>query len=94
MPASLKPLADRVVIDRIPPQETTAGRGFNAATLQYGDMMSFGVIDPTKVVRPALQDAASVSSLMLTTEAVVVEIPERKPPVPGGAGAEAMNEDF
>jgi chaperonin GroEL len=59
--------------------------GFNAETLEYGDMMKFGVIDPTKVVRCALQNAASVASLLLTTDAMISEIPERKP----AAGAEA-----
>ena len=56
--------------------------GYNAATDAYGDMVADGVIDPAKVTRTALQNAASISSLMLTTEATIVEIPEDKPPVP------------
>ncbi len=59
--------------------------GFNAATNTYGDLVAEGVIDPVKVVRSALQNAASVASLMLTTEAMVAEKPkEEKAPAPGG----------
>ena len=64
--------------------------GFNAQTSEYGDMFKFGVIDPTKVVRTALQDAASVAGLMITTEAMVADKPEdnSKPAMPdmGGMG--------
>jgi chaperonin GroEL len=52
--------------------------GFNAATLQYENLVEAGVIDPTKVVRFALQNAASVAGLMLTTEAMITEKPEKK----------------
>jgi chaperonin GroEL len=52
--------------------------GFNAQTEEYGDMFKFGVIDPAKVVRTALQDAASVASLLITTEAMVADKPEPK----------------
>jgi chaperonin GroEL len=62
--------------------------GFNAETLEYGDMMKFGVIDPTKVVRSALQNAASVASLLLTTDAIISEIPE--PKTASSAGARGM----
>jgi chaperonin GroEL len=58
--------------------------GFNAATEKYEDLVQAGVIDPTKVVRTALENAASISSLLLTTEAVVSELPEKKPPLPAG----------
>src|SRR5213595_2149158 len=62
--------------------------GFNAATDEYVDMVKAGVIDPTKVTRTALQNAASIASLLLTTEAVIAELPEDKkkaaPPMPGG----------
>ena len=59
--------------------------GFNAATAQYEDLVKSGVIDPTKVTRSALQNASSISALMLTTEAMICEIPEKKPaPMPGG----------
>jgi chaperonin GroEL len=62
--------------------------GFNAATGEYQNLVSAGVIDPAKVTRTALQNAASVSALMLTTEAMICEIPEKKPaaPAPGGHG--------
>ena len=59
--------------------------GFNAQTEEYGDMFKFGVIDPAKVVRTALQDAASVGSLLITTEAMVADKPEK-----GGAAAGGM----
>ncbi len=59
--------------------------GFNAATAQYEDLVKSGVIDPTKVTRSALQNASSIAALMLTTEAMVAEIPEKKSaPAPGG----------
>lgn len=65
--------------------------GFDAAKDEYADMIKAGIIDPTKVVRLALQNAASVASLMITTEALVAEKPEKKPPYPpmppgGGMG--------
>ena len=59
--------------------------GFNAVTEDYEDMIKAGIIDPTKVARSALQNAVSVAGLMLTTEAVITEIPEKKDaPMPGG----------
>ncbi len=59
--------------------------GFNAASAEYEDLVKAGVIDPTKVTRSALQNAASISALMLTTEAMICEIPEKKAaPMPGG----------
>ncbi|MDQ2713118.1 MAG: chaperonin GroEL, partial [Acidobacteriota bacterium] len=60
--------------------------GFNAATGQYEDLVKSGVIDPTKVTRSALQHAASISALMLTTEAMIAEIPEKKSAAPAGPG--------
>ena len=64
--------------------------GFNAATGQYEDLVKAGVIDPTKVTRSALQNASSIAALMLTTEAMIAEIPEKKsgPAMPGGHGPE------
>ena len=53
-------------------------QGFNASTEEYEDLLKAGVIDPTKVVRTALQNAASVASLLLTTEAMIAEKPEEK----------------
>ncbi len=63
-----------------------ANYGYNAATDTYEDMVKAGVIDPTKVVRNALQNAASISSLLLTTEAMVADIPEPKTEAPQGGG--------
>jgi chaperonin GroEL len=61
--------------------------GFNAASGEYEDLVAAGVIDPTKVTRTALQNASSIAALMLTTEALVAEIPEKKQaPMPGGGG--------
>ncbi len=60
--------------------------GFNAATLEYGDLVKAGVIDPTKVVRTALQNAASVASLLLTTEAMIAERPKKESAGGGGGG--------
>ncbi|MBE1237527.1 chaperonin GroEL [Phaeovibrio sulfidiphilus] len=57
--------------------------GFNAQTGEYTDLVKAGVIDPTKVVRAALQAAASIAGLLITTEAMIAEIPERKDPMPG-----------
>jgi chaperonin GroEL len=60
--------------------------GYNVATGEYEDLVKAGVVDPTKVTRSALQNAASISGLLLTTEALVTEIPEKEknPPMPGG----------
>jgi chaperonin GroEL len=65
-----------------------AGMGLNAATGDYVDMFKEGIIDPLKVVKAALTNAVSVASLVLTTEAVITDIPEEKktPPMPGGMG--------
>ena len=60
--------------------------GFNAQTEEYGDMFKFGVIDPAKVVRTALEDAASVASLLITTEAMIADKPADKAPAGGGMG--------
>jgi chaperonin GroEL len=67
--------------------------GFNAATEVYEDLVKAGVIDPAKVVRSALQNASSIASLLLTTEALVSEIPEEKkdaPQMPHGGGMGGM----
>jgi chaperonin GroEL len=66
--------------------EKSGNFGFDAQTEQYVDTVSAGIIDPTKVVRIALQDAASVASLLITTEAMIAEKPKREtlPPCPGG----------
>jgi chaperonin GroEL len=64
--------------------------GFNAQTEEYGDMFKFGVIDPAKVVRTALEDAASVASLLITTEAMIADRPEPKSGAGGGGGMGGM----
>ncbi|MFN4191673.1 MAG: chaperonin GroEL [Tabrizicola sp.] len=67
--------------------------GFNAQTEEYGDMFKFGVIDPAKVTRTALEDAASVASLLITTEAMIADRPEPKaaPAMPAGGGMGGMD---
>jgi chaperonin GroEL len=74
-----------IVVQRVK-ESKDAGFGYNAATDTYEDLVKAGVIDPTKVVRSALQNASSIASLLLTTEAMVSEIPEEKKdaPMPGG----------
>ncbi|HYE65553.1 MAG TPA: chaperonin GroEL [Pyrinomonadaceae bacterium] len=68
-------------------EDSKGAKGLNAATGEYEDLVAAGIIDPTKVVRTALQNAASIAGLLLTTDAVVTEAPEPKkaaPPMPGG----------
>ena len=65
--------------------------GYNAANGQFGDMVAFGILDPTKVTRTALQNAASIAGLMITTEAMVSELPKKEEPaMPGGGGMGGM----
>ncbi len=74
-----------VVVNRVKNEKN--GMGFNAMTGKYEDLVKAGVIDPTKVARTALENAASISSLLLTTEALIADKPERKEPaMPGGGG--------
>ena len=77
-----------IVVEKV--KEAKEGIGYNAAEDKYEDMMAAGIVDPAKVTRSALQNAASIAALVLTTEAVVGEIPEKKPAVPpmpaGGMG--------
>ncbi|MBF0844312.1 chaperonin GroEL, partial [Streptococcus danieliae] len=68
-----------IIIDRL--KQAEAGQGFNAASGEWVDMIETGIIDPVKVTRSALQNAASVASLILTTEAVVANKPEPQAPV-------------
>ena len=75
-----------IVIQKIK-ESTEISFGFNAATEEYGDLLAWGIIDPTKVTRTALQNAASVASLMITTEALIADKPEpKKAASPGGHG--------
>jgi chaperonin GroEL len=73
-----------VIVERI--RSESGGFGFNAATAEWGDMIKFGVIDPAKVTRSALQNAASIAALVLTTEASVVEKPEEEEETAGAGG--------
>jgi len=78
-----------VVVDKVRKETTKASFGFNAANEEYVDMIEAGIIDPTKVSRSALQNAASVAGLMLTTEVMITELPDdKKEPagMPGGGG--------
>jgi len=77
-----------VIVDKVRSNKS-ANYGYNAETEEYGDMIQMGVVDPTKVTRSALQNAASIAGLLLTTEALVSELPETEkemPQMPGGGG--------
>ncbi|MFN2544453.1 MAG: chaperonin GroEL [Actinomycetota bacterium] len=74
-----------VIVEKIR-SENTAGYGLNAANGEFGDLVKVGVVDAAKVTRSALQNAASIAALFLTTEAVVAEKPEKQPAMPGGGG--------
>jgi chaperonin GroEL len=75
-----------IVVGKILDKDTYAF-GFDAQTGEYGNLVSKGIIDPTKVVRTALQDAASIAGLLITTEAMVAEVPKKQgPAMPGGPG--------
>ena len=78
---------DQSVVEKVRANESNSF-GYNARTDVYEDLVQAGVIDPTKVTRTALQNAASIAGLMLTTESVVVERPEKDkaPSMPGGGG--------
>ena len=73
-----------VVVDKV--KQGSGNYGFNAATGVYGDMIEMGILDPAKVTRTALQNAASIAGLMITTEAMVAELPKKEEPAMGGAG--------
>ena len=73
-----------IVVEKVRGLETSWG--IDVATGEYVDMFKAGIVDPTKVTRTALQNAASIAGLLITTEAIVVEIPEPEKPMPGGGG--------
>ncbi len=77
-------LEGSVIINKV--KESEAGVGFDALKEEYVDMVSAGILDPTKVTRSALQNATSVASTLLTTESVVANIKEETPAMPAGAG--------
>jgi len=74
-------LEGSVIVEKVK-SETVANRGFDAESMEYVDMLQAGIIDPTKVERVALENAASVASLLLTTEALITDLPEDKPAAP------------
>ena len=65
---------------------TETNYGFDAANDKYGDMIAMGIVDPTKVCRSALENAASVAAMVLTTESLVADLPEKNPPMPAPGG--------
>ena len=71
-----------VIADRA--KNEKKGIGFDAAKMEWKDMLAAGIIDPAKVTRSALQNAASVAGLLLTTECAITDIPEKAPPAPAG----------
>jgi chaperonin GroEL len=79
-----------IVVQRV--RELKTQEGYDAASDTYGDMLDKGIIDPTKVTRSALQNAASIAGLLMTTEALVTELPEKEaaPAMPGGGGMGGM----
>ena len=82
-------LEGSVIIDKIK-RARKVGYGFNAANETYGDMMEMGIVDPTKVSRSALQNAASVAAMVLTTESLFSEEPKEEPAAPAGGGMGGM----
>ncbi|MGB6428841.1 MAG: TCP-1/cpn60 chaperonin family protein, partial [Methyloceanibacter sp.] len=84
-----------VVVGKILDKENYAF-GYNAASGEYGDLVKQGVIDPAKVVRTALQDAASIAGLLITTEAMIAELPKKQsmPAMPGGGMGGMGGMDF
>jgi chaperonin GroEL len=79
-----------VVVNKV--AEGKGNFGYNAQTDQYGDLIEMGVVDPTKVTRYALQNAASVAGLILTTDAMVAELPKDEKPAAGGHGHGGMGD--
>ena len=74
-----------MIVDAV--KKSPVGVGYDAVTGDFGDMASKGIIDPTKVVRSALENAASIASMVLITESLITDIPEKdKMPMPGGMG--------
>ncbi len=73
---------DSLVLQKVEDNKTEADFGFNVLTMEYGSMIKAGIIDPAKVTRSAVQNAASVGMMVLTTEALVTDLPEKTPPMP------------
>lgn len=77
-------LEGSVVVEEV--KKAGKGKGFNALTGEYEDMIKAGIVDPAKVVRSTLQNAASIAAMVLTTETLVADKPEKNPPMPAGGG--------
>jgi chaperonin GroEL len=77
---------DGWIVRQVLSKKNASSYGYNAATLEFGDMLEMGILDPVKVTRSALQNAASVASMILTTEALVTDIPEKEESSAGGGG--------
>ena len=77
-----------VILNRV--VEGSGAFGYNADNGEFGDMIEFGILDPTKVTRTALQNAASIAGLMITTEAMVSELPKKEEPAMPGGGMGGM----
>ncbi|MBB1086924.1 chaperonin GroEL [Lysobacter sp. SG-8] len=77
-----------VIVNKV--KEGKGSFGYNAATGEFGDMLELGILDPTKVTRTALQNAASIAGLMITTEAMVAELPKKEEPAMGGGDMGGM----
>jgi chaperonin GroEL len=73
-----------IIVEKIM-ENKSVSYGYNAAKMVYVDMIEAGIIDPTKVTRSAMQNAASVAAMLLTTESIVTDIPSKEPPMPAGA---------
>ena len=73
-----------IVVEKV--LNSDGGEGYNAATGKFEDLLASGIIDPAKVVRTALQNAASIAGLMLTTDAALTDAPEKKKPAPAMHG--------
>jgi chaperonin GroEL len=73
-----------VVVNKV--KGSKGNHGYNAATGEYGDMIAMGILDPTKVTRSALQNAASVAGLLITTECMIADAPKEAAPDMGGMG--------
>ena len=81
-------LEGSVIIEKV--KNSEAGVGYDALHGEYKNMIKAGIVDPTKVTRSALQNAASVASTFLTTEAAVAEIPQKESPMPPQGGMDGM----
>ena len=81
-------LEGAVIVDKI--RHSKKGVGFDALNEKYVDMIEAGIVDPTKVTRSALQNAASIAAMILTTESLVADVPEPEPAAPAGGGMGGM----